>query len=140
VLAIWGVAFKANTDDIRESAAMDLIVELTGLGMRVRAFDPVAAENARMALADNPLFEISQDQYALLQGADALAILTDWNQFRNPDFSKIKQKLNTPLIFDGRNLYSASLLSGLGFDYYAIGRSAVKAAPVALASIKAVVN
>jgi UDPglucose 6-dehydrogenase len=140
VLAIWGVAFKANTDDIRESAAMDLIVELTALGMRVRAFDPVAAENARLALADNPLFEISQDQYALLQGADALAILTDWNQFRNPDFSKIKQKLNAPLIFDGRNLYSASLLSGLGFDYYAIGRPAVKAAPVALDNIKAVVN
>jgi UDPglucose 6-dehydrogenase len=140
VLAVWGVAFKANTDDIRQSAAMDFIEELTALGMRIRAFDPVAGQNARRALADNPLVEISQDQWALLQGADALCILTDWNQFRNPDFLKIRQELNAPLIFDGRNLYSATLLSSLGFDYYAVGRPPVKAAPIGLESIKDVAN
>ena len=125
VLAIWGLAFKANTDDIRESAALDTIQALTALGMRVRAFDPVAGDNARAALTDNPLAEIHDDQYTILQGADALAILTDWNQFRNPDFPRIKKQLNTPVIFDGRNLYSANLLAGLGFDYHAIGRQPV---------------
>ncbi|MBR9982255.1 MAG: UDP-glucose/GDP-mannose dehydrogenase family protein [Desulfatitalea sp.] len=125
VLAIWGLAFKANTDDIRESAALDTIQALTALGMRVRAFDPVAGDNARAALTDNPLAEIHDDQYTILQGADALAILTDWNQFRNPDFPRIKKQLNTPVIFDGRNLYSANLLAGLGFDYFAIGRQPV---------------
>ncbi|MCJ8502124.1 UDP-glucose dehydrogenase family protein [Desulfatitalea alkaliphila] len=122
VLAIWGLAFKANTDDIRESAALDTIETLTALGMRIRAFDPVAGDNARTALAENPLVEIGQDQYSILQNADALAVLTDWNQFRNPDFARIKKQLNNPLIFDGRNLYSATMLSGFGFTYHAIGR------------------
>jgi UDPglucose 6-dehydrogenase len=140
VLALWGLAFKANTDDIRESAALETIATLTALGMRVRAFDPVAGENGKTALAENPLVDIRRDQYGLLEGADCLAILTDWNQFRNPDFTKIKQLLKVPVIFDGRNLYSAKLLSGLGFDYYAIGRPPAKASSMVADSIEDVVN
>lgn len=126
-LAIWGLAFKANTDDIRESAALDTIARLTAEGMKVKAFDPEAGSNAKEALADNPLVEILNDQYSPLQGADALAIITDWNQFRNPDFTKIKKALNAPLLFDGRNLYSAAYVAGLGFCYFGIGRP--KASP-----------
>jgi UDPglucose 6-dehydrogenase len=140
VLAVWGLAFKANTDDVRDSAALELINALTALGMRVRAFDPIAGRNAAAALGDNPLVDIHQDQYAPLEGADALAVLTDWNQFRNPDFTRIKQLLNTPVIFDGRNLYSSKILSGLGFDYYAIGRPPVKSSATASDNIKTVVN
>lgn len=136
VIAMWGLAFKANTDDIRESAALETISALTAHGMRVRAFDPEAGDNARKALADHPSVEIHDDQYSLLEGADGLAILTDWNQFRNPDFLKIKHSLNTPVIFDGRNLYSATMLAGMGFDYLAIGRPAVKATTTASAAVR----
>lgn len=121
-LAIWGLAFKANTDDIRESAALDIINSLSGDGMHINAFDPVAGENARDALKKNKLVNIIADQYKGLEGADALAVLTDWNQFRNPDFVRIKKILKTPLIFDGRNLYSASFLSNQGYCYFGIGR------------------
>jgi UDPglucose 6-dehydrogenase len=122
VLALWGLAFKANTDDIRDSAALVTIAELTALGMRVRAYDPAAGPNAARALKDNRLAEISDDQYSILNGADALAVVTDWNQFRNPDFKTIRSALNNPVIFDGRNLYSKKQLAGLGFTSFSIGR------------------
>jgi UDPglucose 6-dehydrogenase len=83
-LALWGLAFKANTDDIREAPALELIRMLTAAGMRVKAFDPVAAGRARAALRDNPLVEVSEQQYEAIDAADALAVATDWNQFRNP--------------------------------------------------------
>jgi UDPglucose 6-dehydrogenase len=121
-LAVWGLAFKANTDDIREAPALDIIAELTGEGMQIRAFDPIAAENARRELSGNPNVAILDEQYAALEGADALAVVTDWNQFRNPDFSRIKKQLRAPIIFDGRNLYSSSLVASQGFAYFAIGR------------------
>lgn len=121
-LAVWGLAFKANTDDIRESAALDTIALLTQEGMKIKAYDPEAGPNAREALSSNALVEICNDQYSPVQGADALAIITDWNQFRNPDFNKIKKALKAPLIFDGRNLYSASYIASLGFCYFGIGR------------------
>jgi UDPglucose 6-dehydrogenase len=121
-LAIWGLAFKANTDDIRESAAIDIIKTLSSEGMHINAFDPVAGKNALTALSEIKLLKIMKDQYEGLEGADALAVLTDWNQFRNPDFAKIKKNLKAPLIFDGRNLYSAAFLSGQGFCYFGIGR------------------
>ena len=121
-LAVWGLSFKANTDDMRESAALDIIEELTTEGMRVSAYDPEAANNAVKLFKDNPLVQICQDQYEPLEAADALAVITDWNQFRNPDFNRIKQTLKTPLVFDGRNLYSASYLADLGFCYFGIGR------------------
>lgn len=122
ILAIWGLAFKANTDDIRESAALKTIRILTDEGMKIRAYDPEAGTHASEALADNELVSFANDQYSILQGADALAVMTDWNQFRNPDFLKIKEILNAPIIFDGRNLYSSSYLAGLGFTYFGIGR------------------
>ncbi len=123
-LAVWGLAFKANTDDIRDSAALDTIDLLTKEGMKIRAYDPEAGENAKNALSANPLVEIYEDQYTLIQDADALAIITDWNQFRNPDFNKIKKALKAPILFDGRNLYSATYVASLGFCYFGIGRPA----------------
>ena len=122
ILAVWGLAFKANTDDIRESAALVIINYLTNMGMKVKAYDPEAGPNAKQALSKNPLVEIFKDQYDPIEGADALAVITDWNQFRNPDFSKIKKALKAPLIFDGRNLYSATYISSQGFCYISIGR------------------
>jgi len=121
-LAVWGLSFKANTDDIRESAAIETIKRLTADGMKIRAFDPEAGRNAENELASNALVEIVEDQYDILSDADALAVLTDWNQFRNPDFGKIKKRMKSPIIFDGRNLYSAGFVATLGFAYFGIGR------------------
>ena len=125
-LAIWGLSFKANTDDIRESAAIDTINILTEKGMKIRAFDPKAGPNSREHFASNPLIEIVENQYDILANADALAVLTDWNQFRNPAFHKVKDLLKAPIIFDGRNLYSSSFLASQGFTYFSIGRPTVK--------------
>lgn len=124
-LALWGIAFKANTDDTRDAASLMIINELTECGMRVRAYDPAAGENAKLVFSGNHLVEIVADQYLALEGADALAVVTDWNQFRNPDFRTIKQALKEPVIFDGRNLYSSGLLSKFGYRYFSIGRPAV---------------
>ncbi|MBA4358355.1 MAG: UDP-glucose 6-dehydrogenase, partial [Desulfovibrio sp.] len=121
-LALWGLAFKANTDDVREAPAFDIIRALTAAGMRVRAFDPVASSRARGELAGNALVEIVASQYEALTGADALAVVTDWNQFRNPDFAGIARQLSEPVIFDGRNLYSRSLMARFGIRHYGIGR------------------
>lgn len=126
-LAVWGLAFKANTDDIRDSAALTTIDALTAEGMTIRAYDPEAGEKAKAALSDNPGATVLDAQYDVLQDADALAVVTDWNQFRNPDFNRIKKAIKSPVIFDGRNLYSATFLAGLGFDYFSIGRPAVQA-------------
>ena len=114
VLALWGLAFKANTDDIREAASLDLIRVLTTAGMRVKAFDPVAASRARVILKENGLIEICEHQYDALEEADALAVVTDWNQFRNPDFGRIRRLLKGPIIFDGRNLYDPDIVCGKG--------------------------
>lgn len=121
-LAVWGLAFKANTDDVRESAALETIQSLCRDGMKIQAFDPEANATAGQALGENPLVDIHEDQYSTLENADALAVLTDWNQFRNPDFAKIKKNLKTPLIFDGRNLYSSTYVANMGFCYFGIGR------------------
>ena len=121
-LALWGLAFKANTDDVREAPAFDIIRELTAQGMRVRAFDPVARERAQAELSGNALVELVGAQYEALTGADALAVVTDWNQFRNPDFAGIARVLAEPVIFDGRNLYSRSLMARFGIRHYGIGR------------------
>lgn len=125
-LAIWGIAFKANTDDIREASAIEVIKDLTALGMKVKAFDPVANERAREEVGDIEGLEILDSQYDVLDGADALAVITDWNQFREPDFDKIKSLLKAPLIFDGRNLYQPGTMGEAGFAYFSIGRMPVK--------------
>jgi UDPglucose 6-dehydrogenase len=121
-LAVWGLSFKANTDDIRESASIETISALASAGMRINAYDPEAGENAKKIFSENKQVIIQNDQYGPIENADALAIMTDWNQFRNPDFNKIKKLLKVPIIFDGRNLYSSSFLASQGFAYFCIGR------------------
>lgn len=121
-LALWGLAFKANTDDMREAAALTIIESLTAKGMRIRAFDPVAHENARRLLKGNPLVEVVGDQYSACEGAQALLVVTEWNQFRNPDFDRVHKLLTAPLLFDGRNLYSPQRMADRGFAYFCVGR------------------
>lgn len=121
-LALWGLAFKANTDDMREAASIDIIDTLTRAGMKIRAFDPVAAANGRRIFATNNLVEIVDDQYAACEDAQALLVVTEWNQFRNPDFERIKSLLTAPVLFDGRNLYSPQAVAQRGFAYFCIGR------------------
>ena len=121
-LAVWGLAFKANTDDMREAASITIINDLTAQGMRVRAYDPVAAANARKIFKNNSLVAIMDEQYKALEGADALLVVTEWNQFRTPDFARVKAMLSSPVVFDGRNLYPPSLLAKQGFCHYSVGR------------------
>lgn len=123
-VAVWGLAFKPNTDDIREAPALTIIDELLELGVRVRAFDPEAMPNTRAIYGDKIHF--AESMYAVLEGADCLAILTEWSEFRNPDFDRIKSLLTDPIVFDGRNLYDMELLHEQGFDYQSIGRPEVK--------------
>lgn len=121
-LALWGLAFKANTDDMRDAAALTIIDILTKSGMRIRAFDPIAAENAKQRLANNPLVSIEDDQYGVCEGSDALLVATEWNMFRTPDFDRIRQSLTAPVLFDGRNLYSPKDMAQRGFAYFCVGR------------------
>ncbi|MDR2669368.1 MAG: UDP-glucose/GDP-mannose dehydrogenase family protein [Desulfovibrio sp.] len=121
-LAIWGLAFKANTDDVRESAAVTIIRELARHGMRIRAYDPAAARRAAEQLGDIPGLTLTEDQYEATDGADALLVATEWNMFRTPDFVRVKAALSAPVIFDGRNLYSEKIMARNGFIYYSIGR------------------
>jgi len=120
--ALWGLAFKANTDDMREASSLTLIGDLTEAGAAVRAYDPAAAHEAKKIYADRSNVEIVASAAAALEGADALVVITEWQEFRSPDFAGIKAKLKTPAIFDGRNLYDPKVLKSLGFEYYAIGR------------------
>lgn len=121
-LAVWGLAFKARTDDVREAPAIDCIRMFLDAGMRVRAHDPEALETTRDVLGD--AVELFEDGYAALQGADALVIFTDWQEFRTPDFEMIKARLRHAVIFDGRNLYEHATLARQGFEYHCIGRQA----------------
>lgn len=122
ILAVWGLAFKANTDDMREAASIEIITQLSGKDMKIRAFDPVADTNARKIFSSNPDVEIMDNQYEVCKGADALLVVTEWNQFRNPDFEKIKELLVAPILFDGRNLYNPEQMAKRGFAYFSIGR------------------
>ena len=119
--AIWGLAFKPNTDDMREAPSITIIEELIRLGAQVAAFDPVAHETARKFIPQQT--EIKATALDALQGADALLIVTEWNEFRHPDLSKIKQLLKKPIIFDGRNLFDPKKMRAEGFTYFGIGRS-----------------
>ena len=125
-LALWGIAFKANTDDIREASATEIIKALVAQGMKIKAFDPVANDRAREEIGHIEGLEILDDQYGVLDGADALAVVTDWNQFRNPDLDRLKGLLNAPLVFDGRNLYQPERMGQAGFAYFSIGRQIVQ--------------
>ncbi len=123
VLALWGLAFKANTDDMREASSLSIIDYLTAKGMQIKAFDPEANRIAKNIFRNNEQIEITDDEYSALEGAQALAVVTEWNQFRNPDFELIKSKLQAPVIFDGRNLYQPEHLARMGFAYFCIGQS-----------------
>lgn len=124
-IAIWGLAFKPDTDDIREAPALYMIEHLLEAGARISAYDPEAMENVKKQ--KNFPIEYSEDQYAALKDADALLICTEWSAFRNPDFDKIASLLNSKVIFDGRNLYDLDKMQKQGFYYKSIGRSTVEA-------------
>jgi UDPglucose 6-dehydrogenase len=126
-IAVWGLSFKPNTDDMREAPSLVLLKELTLAGAKIKAFDPEACDTATQALKDSGAklesITICQNAYEALQGADALALVTEWNEFRNPDFDRVLQSLKGRIVFDGRNIWRPESMSKLGFTYYGIGRS-----------------
>jgi UDPglucose 6-dehydrogenase len=122
-LALWGLAFKPNTDDMREAPSRTVIDMLFQAGARVRAYDPVASGEARRVYGERADFHLCKNAYEAAEGADALAIITEWQEFRSPDFDRLRQLLKAPVIFDGRNLYDPTMVSRFGFTYHAIGRA-----------------
>jgi UDPglucose 6-dehydrogenase len=126
--ALWGLAFKPNTDDMREAPSRVIIDELARRGAALRAYDPVAMEEAARVMQDVPNLHFAVSQSEALTGADALVVVTEWKEFRNPDFDAIKAALKQPLIFDGRNIFDPSLMRLHGIEYSGIGRGANKAA------------
>ena len=126
--AVWGLAFKPNTDDMRDAPSRVVIEELSRRGAKVRAYDPVAMEEAARVMQGTPGLSFMADQAQALQGADALVVVTEWKEFRNPDFDAIKAALKQPVVFDGRNIYDPALMRGMGVEYHGIGRGARPAA------------
>lgn len=122
-LALWGLAFKPDTDDIREASALYMIEALTNLGAEIVAFDPEASENVQGVVGEK--IQYAENQYEALKDCDALMIATEWGVFRNPDFDQIKSSLKQPVIFDGRNLYELTRMAELGFYYSSIGRQTI---------------
>ncbi|HIJ95717.1 MAG TPA: UDP-glucose/GDP-mannose dehydrogenase family protein [Desulfuromonadales bacterium] len=121
IVACWGLSFKPRTDDMREAPSITIIERLLAAGASVRAHDPEAIKEAKKVFGDR--IEYSSNQYDILDGADALAVITDWNEYRNPDFERIKAALKTPVIVDGRNLYRPERMASSGFIYAPLGRS-----------------
>jgi UDPglucose 6-dehydrogenase len=119
-IALWGLAFKPRTDDMREAPAIVIIDRLLALGAKVNAYDPEAGETARRIFGNR--ITICEKSYDALNGADALALVTEWNTFREPDFGKMKSLMRSPVVFDGRNVYSPDQMRNLGFTYFSIGR------------------
>jgi len=117
--ALWGLAFKPNTDDMRDAPSIDISNSLVAAGARVRGYDPVARESAAALMPD---IEICGDVYEMAAGCDALVVVTEWNEFKQLDLEKLKALLNSPVIYDGRNIYDPTLMKGTGFNYRAIGR------------------
>jgi len=122
-IAIWGLAFKPRTDDIREAPALTLIDRLLELGSTIQVHDPEAMNNVRKEYGDRLTY--AETPLDALDGADALAIMTEWSEFRNPDFDAMKRRMRKPTIFDGRNLYQLEQMKSLGFSYHSIGRASV---------------
>ncbi len=125
--ALWGLAFKPNTDDMREAPSRVIIAELLARGARVQAYDPIATDEARRVLQGMERLSFCANAHEALAGADALLVVTEWKEFRNPDFEFIKQSLAQPVILDGRNLYDPALMRSLGIEYQGIGRGAARA-------------
>ena len=121
-IAIWGLAFKPNTDDMREAPSREIIEALWSEGAKVRAYDPVAIDEARRIYGERDDLELLEHPDETLKGADALAVVTEWMVFRSPDFDVMKSELSSPVIFDGRNIYNPDMMEQLGFTYYSIGR------------------
>jgi UDPglucose 6-dehydrogenase len=121
--ALWGLAFKPNTDDMREAPSRSVIDGILARGGRVAAYDPIAMHEAQRIYRDEPRVTLSESPLGCLDGANALIIVTEWKEFRSPDFAQIKRRLAQPLIFDGRNLYDPSVVSAAGLEYYSIGRA-----------------
>jgi UDPglucose 6-dehydrogenase len=119
-VAIWGLAFKPETDDIREAPALDVIAQLRAAGAVVSAYDPIAADNVRALLGD--AIEFADDPYAAAEGADAILLITEWHQLRQPDFGRLRKLVRTPLLFDGRNVWDPVAARAAGFEYIGIGR------------------
>lgn len=120
--ALWGLSFKPNTDDMRDAPSRELIKDLFDAGATVTAYDPVAMHETQRIFGDEPRLKYAESPMGALTNADALVIVTEWKEFRSPDFDEIKKALKNPLIFDGRNLYDPKLVRGLGIEYLAIGR------------------
>jgi UDPglucose 6-dehydrogenase len=127
--AVWGLAFKPNTDDMREAPSRTLIEALWQAGANVRVYDPVALHETKRIYGDRPDLVLAKSAEDALTGADALTIVTEWQEFRSPDFDSLRAKLKQPVIFDGRNLYDPAFLKQFGFIYYGIGRGASVAVP-----------
>lgn len=125
-IAVWGLAFKPNTDDMREASSSALIEELTANGATVCAYDPVAMPAAKRVFAGVKGVRYAETPVAALEGADALAVVTEWQEFRSPDFQAIRARLKTPAVFDGRNLYDPGEMKRQGLEYYPIGRAATR--------------
>ena len=123
-IAIWGLAFKPNTDDIREAPSLYIIQELLDAGAKITAFDPEAMDNVKAIFGDQITF--CDNQYEALEGAQALAIITEWSVFRTPDFPKMEKLLAEKVIFDGRNLYELEHMRKMDYHYESIGRAIVK--------------
>ena len=119
--AIWGLAFKPYTDDVREAPALLNIKALLDAGAKVKTYDPEAMDNVKELLQDQ--IEFSKNEYEAADGADALMIMTEWPVFRTPNFDRLKALLKNNLIYDGRNLYDTQTMAELGFTYYSIGRA-----------------
>jgi UDPglucose 6-dehydrogenase len=121
-IALWGLAFKPNTDDMREASSRRLMEALWAAGARVRAFDPVATDETRHIYGERDDLTLTEDAMSAVEGADALVIITEWTEFRSPDFHAIKAKLKNPVIFDGRNMFEPTLVTTAGLTYHSIGR------------------
>ncbi|HPA86025.1 MAG TPA: UDP-glucose/GDP-mannose dehydrogenase family protein, partial [Deltaproteobacteria bacterium] len=120
-IAIWGLTFKPKTDDIREAPAIDIINRLLKEGIKVRVFDPAGMNNARAILGEKVFY--AGDNYEVLQGADGLAVVTEWNLFKSPDFARMKELMKRPVVFDGRNILNVADLTSKGFVHFGIGRN-----------------
>jgi UDPglucose 6-dehydrogenase len=119
IIGLLGLAFKPNTDDMRDAPSIDIACELNESGAKVRAYDPVAMEVARPLL---PAVEFFDDPYKMAKGCDALIVVTEWNEFKQLDLEKVKGLLKSAVIFDGRNIYEPKVMKDMGFTYRAIGR------------------
>ncbi len=123
-IAIWGLSFKPNTDDMREAPSLVVVDALLKQGAKLRVHDPVAMEEAKKRMGDT--VEYCTSNYECLRGADALVVVTEWNEFRRPDFERMKSLMKSPVIFDGRNIYEPARLAAVGFTYYGMGRNGVR--------------